>query len=60
MGYFIAGSVFLVLTMVWAFVQHKMGQNKKFEEAKNDTKKAIDAHNLGDIIDGTNRMRDAK
>lgn len=60
MGYFIAGSVFLVLTMVWALIQHRSKINKKVEEAKNDTKKAIDAHNLGDIIDGTNRMRDAK
>lgn len=60
MGYFIAGSIFLILTMIWAYVQHRQSVNKKVEEAKNETIKAIDAHDMGDIIDGTNRMRDAK
>lgn len=56
MGLYIAGSVFLLLTMLWAFIQWKAKKNEKFEEAKRDYKKAIDDGNRSAVLDAERRM----
>jgi len=59
-GYFIAGSAFILLSMIWAFVKKRAKRNKKYEEAENDVKKGVSEHNFGAILDGIRRMRNAK
>ena len=57
MWYFVAGSVFLLLSIVWYFIQKGANRNKKYEEAKRDKKKAIDAHDFNAQLDADRRMR---
>ena len=45
MGLYIAGSIFLALTIIWFFIQRAAERNKKHEEATKDGKDAIASHN---------------
>jgi len=56
----IAGAVFLLFSGVAMFVRWRMGINKKYQEAEDDTKKAIDAHDFNGILDGIRRMRNSR
>ena len=50
----------MVLSMIWAFSKSRAKRNKKYEEAENDVKKAVNEHNFSGILDGVRRMRNAK
>jgi hypothetical protein len=57
LSYFIAGSIFLLLSLIAKFVEYRSGINQKYEEAKNDKKKAIDAGDADGVLDSDRRMR---
>lgn len=57
MSYFIAGSVFLVLSIIWWLIQKTDIRKKKYEEAKRDKQKAIDAHDFNAQLDADRRMQ---
>lgn len=50
MGYFIAGSIFVVLSIVWFFIQENAKRNKKHEEATSDGKKAVHNHDVAGLF----------
>jgi hypothetical protein len=56
LAYFIAGSIFLFLSIVWWFIQKRVEVNKKYEEAKSDAKKAVDSGNSVMLLDAIRRM----
>lgn len=55
--YFVAGSVFLLLSGIAAFYKWRAKKNKKFEEAETDAKSAVDRHDTGALFDALRRMR---
>jgi len=55
--YFISGSVFILLSLIWAFVKYRSKQNKKLEDAKRDAKTAIDKHDSAGLFDALRRKR---
>jgi p-aminobenzoyl-glutamate transporter AbgT len=57
MWYFVAGSVFLALSIAWWFIQKSAERNKKYEDAKRDKQKAIDDSDTPALLDAERRMR---
>lgn len=56
--YFIAGSVFILLSLIWAWVKHSQERNKAHEDATKAAKDAVDAHDTDKLINSIrNRMR---
>jgi hypothetical protein len=53
----IVGSIFIVLSLIWTFVDWAVKRNAKYEEAKSDLQKAIDNHDTAGLIDSQRRMR---
>lgn len=56
----VAGTIFLVASGIVALIKWQMNKNKKYEEAENDVKKAIDNHDFNAILDGIRRMRNSR
>jgi hypothetical protein len=54
-AYFIAGSVFLLLSMVWAIVQYIQKRNIKHEESTKDGQDAIKKHDVAGLFDAIRR-----
>lgn len=54
-GYFIAGAVFLLLSIVWYFIETRSKKNAKRDKAVKDAKDAVDRQNTPDFIDGLRR-----
>lgn len=59
-AYFIAGSIFLVLTMIWAFVKWRLKRNEAHEKAKKDVDAAIDSGDFNGLDDARQRMRETR
>lgn len=53
-GYFIAGSIFIALSILWAVVKWIKKRNNKYEQAKKDLKRGI-ANNDWDLVDDARR-----
>ena len=53
----ICAAVATLLAIIWFFIQRAANKNKKYEEAVNDKKKAIDAHDFNAELDAERRMR---
>lgn len=53
----IAAAVATFLAIVWFIIQKIANRNKKYEEAKRDKQKAIDAHDFNGQLDADRRMR---
>lgn len=56
-SYFIFGSIFLALTMIWTFVKWKAKRNDAHEKAKKDVDAAIDNRDFDGLDDARQRMR---
>jgi len=56
----IAGCVFLILMGIRWFIQRSDARKKKYEEAKNDAKKAVAAHDTAALLDAQRRMSNYK
>ena len=56
MSYFIAGSVFLALTLIVAIVKKRNKRNKEYDKAVKDIDKAIDNHDWDALDDAHFRM----
>ena len=56
----IAGTIFLIATGIATLIKRQMERNKKYEDAENDVKKAIDKHDFNAILDGVRRMRHSR
>lgn len=46
-----------LLAITWWFIQNNDARKKKYEEAKRDKQKAIDAHDFNAQLDADRRMR---
>lgn len=46
-----------LLAIIWWFIQRFDERKKKYEEAKRDKKKAIDAHDFNAQLDADRRIR---
>lgn len=57
MWYFVAGSLFLALSLTWAILKRRWARNEEYEEAEKDAKKAVDSHDTARLIDAIRRMR---
>ena len=55
--YFIAGSVFLVLSIVWYFIERAKKRNSEIEKAKKDIDDAVTARDWDALDDARRRMR---
>jgi hypothetical protein len=53
----IVGIVFLSLSIVWWLIQHNDTRKKKYEEAKRDLQKAIDAGDTAGVLSAQRRMQ---
>jgi len=51
-AYFIAGSIFIILSIVWWFIQRQGERNKKHEEATRDAKDAVKKHDTAGLFAG--------
>lgn len=54
-GYYIAGSVFLALSIVWAVFKNRASRNKQKDEAIRDAKSAIDGQDTVRFVDALRR-----
>ncbi len=55
-AYFIAGSVFIVLSIIWAIYKKSLKRNKEYEKAIKDLDEAVDNHDWDAIDDARHRM----
>jgi hypothetical protein len=55
MTLYIAGSVFLALSIAWWFIQERAKRNKKHEEGTSDAKDAVKKHSTGGLFDAIRR-----
>lgn len=56
----IAGCVFLILLGFRWLIQKSDAKKKKYKEAKDDAKKAVDAHDTAALLDAQRRMQNSK
>lgn len=57
MGYYIAGSIFLILSGIALVIRHNSKKLKLYEEAERDLKEAITTHDTGKLVDSLRRLR---
>jgi hypothetical protein len=50
LGYFIAGAIFIALSIAWHLIQRRAEVNEKHKEATTDGKKAIRDHNVAGLF----------
>ena len=57
MWYFVAGSVFIALSITWAILKRRWERNEKYDAAEKDAKKAVEKHDTAALFDSIRRMR---
>lgn len=55
--YFLAGSSFLILSIVWFIIKHFSDKEKDNEQAKKDIDAAIEARDWDALDDARSRLR---
>ena len=53
----IAGSIFIVLSIVWWIIQKTDDKKKLYRKAKEDAQKAIDSGDTSALLDAERRMQ---